>query len=294
MAHGHDGGHADLQQLGGDGLGRLLGLRGLAGFEEDERDAVVAQQRPEFAGEDGDVPALIELADVLRVLEAKSAEADVSVIDAVAVEVDDVIRLLGPASAFEFLAQCGKRRRAEHMDADEAAEFFHRLDQRQRAGAVIDVSARVVFRPRGDEQDADGRGHHGHIECTRPRKPAADANRLRALEKESAAVVEQLPRQAKNRGGSFASRLLFRVRRTRFQDGIDMDGEAAPGIWCHARPGLEDIRRVRRRQRSLDKGAGPIPRDSAQPCARDLGNICSAKWQTFPDTSAVPPPRSAR
>ncbi len=44
VAHGDDGGDADLQQLGGDGLGRLLGLRGLAGFEEDERDAVIAQQ----------------------------------------------------------------------------------------------------------------------------------------------------------------------------------------------------------------------------------------------------------
>ena len=45
VAHGHDGGHADLQQLGGDGLRRLLGLRGLAGFKEDDRDAVIAQQR---------------------------------------------------------------------------------------------------------------------------------------------------------------------------------------------------------------------------------------------------------
>ncbi len=45
VAHGDDGGDADLQQLGGDRLGRLLGLRGLAGFEEDERDAVIAQQR---------------------------------------------------------------------------------------------------------------------------------------------------------------------------------------------------------------------------------------------------------
>ena len=76
VAHGDDRGDADLQQLGGDGLGRLLGLRGLAGFEEDERDAVIAQQRAELAGEDGDVPALVELADVLRVLEAKPAEAD--------------------------------------------------------------------------------------------------------------------------------------------------------------------------------------------------------------------------
>ena len=44
VAHGHDGGHADLQQLGRDGLRRLLGLCGLAGVEENERDAVLAQQ----------------------------------------------------------------------------------------------------------------------------------------------------------------------------------------------------------------------------------------------------------
>ena len=42
VAHGHHGGHADLQQLRGDGLGGLFGLRRLAGFEEDERDAVIA------------------------------------------------------------------------------------------------------------------------------------------------------------------------------------------------------------------------------------------------------------
>jgi hypothetical protein len=65
VAHGDDGGHADLEQFGGDAFGRLLGLRGLAGFEEDERDAVIAQQRAEFAGEDGDVPAFFQFAGVL-------------------------------------------------------------------------------------------------------------------------------------------------------------------------------------------------------------------------------------
>ena len=104
VAHGHDGGHAHLQQLGGDGVGRLLGLRGLAGFEEDEGDAVIAQQRPELAGEDGLVTALVELADVLRMLEAKPAEADTAFIGAVSIEVDDVIRCLGIVGAFEFLA----------------------------------------------------------------------------------------------------------------------------------------------------------------------------------------------
>ena len=164
VAHGHDGGHANLQQLGGDGLGRLLGLRGLAGFEEDKRDAVIAQQRPKLAGEDGLVTALVELADVLRVLEAQPAEADRAVIDAVAIEVDDVIRLAVAAGAIELVAQGGQRGRAEHVDADEAAEVFHRLDQRQRAGAVINVAAGVVLRPRGDEQDADGCGDDWHVE----------------------------------------------------------------------------------------------------------------------------------
>ena len=51
VAHGDHRGHADLQQLGRDRLGRLLGLRGLAGFEEDERDAVIAQQRAERVGD---------------------------------------------------------------------------------------------------------------------------------------------------------------------------------------------------------------------------------------------------
>jgi hypothetical protein len=52
-----------------------------------------------------DVPAILQLADVLGQLEAQPAEADGGVIDAVAVEVDDMIRLAGAAGAVEFLAQ---------------------------------------------------------------------------------------------------------------------------------------------------------------------------------------------
>ena len=80
---------------------------GLAGFEEDERDAVIAENRPEFVGEDSDVPPSLELAGVFRVLETKPAEADRAVIDTVAIEVDDVIRLPVSAGALEFLTQSG-------------------------------------------------------------------------------------------------------------------------------------------------------------------------------------------
>ncbi len=188
VAHGDHGGHADLQQLGRDRLGRLLGLRGLAGVEEDERDAVIAQQRLQpramlcaVFGVNDDVPAFLRLADVLGQLEAQPAEADGGVIDAVAVEVDDMIRLAGAPGAVEFLAQRRQRGRAEDVELDQAGQRFHRLDQRQRAGPMIEIVACVIFRSWGDEQDADGRGDDGDAEALCAGQPAADAGWLRPL-----------------------------------------------------------------------------------------------------------------
>ncbi len=61
VAHGHDRGDADLEQLRGDRFRRLLGLRALAGFEEDQRDAVRLQQRAERVGMDGQMLAPLQL-----------------------------------------------------------------------------------------------------------------------------------------------------------------------------------------------------------------------------------------
>jgi hypothetical protein len=58
------------------------------------------------------VSAILQLADVLRVLEAKSPKADPAVIDAVAIKVDHVIRLTGTTGTVEFFAQRGQRGRA--------------------------------------------------------------------------------------------------------------------------------------------------------------------------------------
>src|SRR6185436_8085530 len=99
---------------------------------------------------------LLEFADILRILEAKTAEACTLVVDAMAVEVNDVIRLACTTSAVELLTQRGQRGRVEHVDADEASQRFRRLDQWQRTGAVIDVAAGIVLRSRGDKQDANG------------------------------------------------------------------------------------------------------------------------------------------
>ena len=84
------------------------------------------------------------------------------------------------------------------------------------------------------------------------------------------------------------------VGRAGFERRIHVDGETAAGVVVDLRPGVHDVRRVRARASPRRAGAVPISRGSPRPCARGPGNTRSARWRTFPDTSAVPPPRSAR
>ena len=162
------------------------------------------------------MPALLELANVLRVLEAQPAQADAAVIDAVAVEVDDVVGLPLAAGTVEFLAQGRQRGRAEDVDPDQAGQGFHGLDQRQRTGAVIDVAAGVVLRPRGDEQDADGGGDDRHVARVCGRDPAADTGGLGALEEVTLTVVKQLPGQTEQQRGGFPGGLYVSFGRAGF------------------------------------------------------------------------------
>ena len=95
VAHGDDGGDAFFEQARGDGRGRVqLGHGGLAGFEEDQRDAVLPEQPRQPRRINELHRALLQLVGVLGVFKAQPAEAEPFVIDAVAVEVDDIERLV--------------------------------------------------------------------------------------------------------------------------------------------------------------------------------------------------------
>jgi hypothetical protein len=203
------------------------------------------------------VPSLLELADVLWVLETKSSEAGLAVVDAVAVEVDDVIRPAGATGAVELFAQCGQRGRIEHLDADKAAQRLHRLDQRQCTGAMIDVEAGLVLGPRGNEEDANRCGDDRHVEHAGAWQASADANGLRALKKEGLAVVQKFPRQAEQECRRLAGGLHVGSRRAGFERCVDLDRETATGIG-DPRPGLHDVRRVGYGQRRIVQELSPF------------------------------------
>ena len=92
MAHGHDRGDAPLQQLARHrGVRANVGHRGLAGFEEDQRHAVVAHDPGKLLGVDDLGPALLGLGGLPWVLEAEGAQAVFAVVNPVAVEMHDVV-----------------------------------------------------------------------------------------------------------------------------------------------------------------------------------------------------------
>jgi hypothetical protein len=155
VGHGDDAGDAGMEQLGGDGFGGVLGQRGLAGLEEDQRDAVVLEQRAEVVGVDGAVAAALQLAGVRRLLEAQPAQALLPVVDAVTVEVDDVVGPALPAGLVQGLAQGRQGRRAQDVQRHQAAQVLDRVHQRQGRDAVVDAAAGVVLRARADQQNAD-------------------------------------------------------------------------------------------------------------------------------------------
>lgn len=93
MAHGD----AALEKAGGHRRGRVfLGHRRLAGFEEEEGNAIVTERGGQIVAVDDRAAAFFEFARVVRVFENKRAQTEAAAqsvvghafIDSVAVEVD--------------------------------------------------------------------------------------------------------------------------------------------------------------------------------------------------------------
>ena len=262
MAHGHHGGDPLFEQPRGHGGGRVhLGHRGLAGFEEDQRDAVLADQAGEPVGVDEVQRPLLQLLLVAGVFEAQPAQAEPAVVDAVAVEVDDVERACRRSPRLQGLFERGVGGRLEDGEAGEVAEALHRLGQRPGADAVVDVADAValgvLLRPRADEQDADGQGGRpGGLGLAIGQAPA-DAHGVLALEQPGAAVVEELPRQRQQLGGRLAARRPGLPRRAFGQIAVHLHREAALGAVGGVLPGGESLAGVLSAQRGLEQILAP-------------------------------------
>ena len=219
--------------------GVAVGLRGLAGFEEEERDAMVAHHARDPVGVDQLAAAALELVEIRRIFETELAQVMSAVVDAVAIEVDHVIRLAPLMGILKFLFERREGWGFEKLQAGEMAKPRQRFHQRPGADAVVDVRGGLVLRPRAHQQNANRRlGCHRALTVA-VGKPAADPYRPRSLEKIALLVMDQLPGQAEQQRGRFVRLLLFFRRRSGDQFAVHLDGEPPLGRAGRA-PGIEN------------------------------------------------------
>ena len=212
VAHGHHGLDAALEQTTGHGgLGVFLCLRGLAGFQEEQAHAAMAQLRAEAVGGDDLGAAVVELRRVLRVLEDERAEAVHFVKDAMAVEVDDVKRAALGEGGAQLVAEGGKGGRREDFILREVAEGIERLGERLDGNAVVNVGRAVRLGSGADGQHAQrgvarGLGQLGGTLAAG--QGAAHTHADAVVEEIAMAVVEEFPRQSEEFRGGFQFRAV--------------------------------------------------------------------------------------
>jgi len=103
VAHGDDRGDAGLKESRGHGAGGIgFGLGGLAGFKEDERQVEVGEGGTDFVGVDELGSAFFGFGEVVGIFKAEGAEAFDGGVDAVAIEVQNVVRLGAVTGGVEF------------------------------------------------------------------------------------------------------------------------------------------------------------------------------------------------
>jgi hypothetical protein len=124
-----------------------------------------AQRLPELLGVDQLAAPAFAFALVGRIFEDQRAEAEAllgdcagaALIDAVAVEMDDVVGRSGLLCACQLGLQRGPGRRVEQRQPGQFAERRQCFDQRSCADAVVKVGGALVLRARTEQEDAQRR-----------------------------------------------------------------------------------------------------------------------------------------
>ena len=114
MAHRDDGTDTHLQQPRrhrGAGVG--FAVRGLAGFQEHQRNAVIAQQRRQSIGMDQFHAPVFQFAAVLRVFKAQSTQPVLRVINTMPVKMQHMEGFFSIVGVFQRQPQCGQGRRVQ-------------------------------------------------------------------------------------------------------------------------------------------------------------------------------------
>jgi len=145
--------------------------------------------------------------------------------------------------AVELRAQRRQGRRGEDLDANHAGKVLHGLDEREGAGAVVEVSARVALGPGAHQEDPDRRRDHGDVEIARVRQAPPHACRLGTLEQEAVDVVQELPRQAEQLRGGLARGSDLGVGGSNLERGVDVNREPAAGVAVDLGPGAAHVGR---------------------------------------------------
>ena len=138
VAHGQHAADARLDQPRGHGAehGGLADGAAPAGLQHDERNPVLRQQVAQPVGAD-EVGLRIARA-VVGLLEAERAELQLGQERAVAVEVDQVVRIFRGLGVAEHLLHAGERRRAAEVEADMILERVEGREERPRGEPGID------------------------------------------------------------------------------------------------------------------------------------------------------------
>jgi hypothetical protein len=260
VTHGRHRAHAAGQQPARHrGRGRVLGLRRLAGFQEEQRRVVIAQRRGQLVGPHDVRAAVVRFVDVGRFFEAQRAQAVAAVEHAVAVEVDHVVRLAGLVRAAQFGFQRLERGRIQDRPLGQLAQRPQRFDHGPGADAVVDVPGLLVVRPGTDQQHADRRPAGLRFRLLRAAQPPPHTHAAGALEQVAQAVVQQFPRQAQQQRGGLVgggggggigrigrigriSRIsrISRIAGRRLQAvAIQQHGEPRLGVVAAAPPGVD-------------------------------------------------------